>query len=94
MVVRLWRFPLSPGKEAAGLPARQPSRLAMEEKAETKAEELARLAQELIDLKRTLPEHCFGTQGYTGVHRATPTHWLKIEEIEERIKELQAEPDS
>ena len=66
----------------------------MAKKTETKAEELARLQQELKDLKGTLPEHCYGTQGYIGIHRATPRHWEKIEETEERIKRLQAELDS
>ena len=63
----------------------------MEGKGETKAEELARLKQELAELKRTLPEHCYGTKGYIGVHRATPAHWEKIEEAEDRIKRLQGE---
>ena len=63
----------------------------MAEKSETKAEELARLRGELAELKRTLPEHCYGTKGYIGVHRATPAHWMKIEETEDRIKQLQAE---
>ena len=60
----------------------------MEKKPETKEEELARLERDLEDLKKTLPEHCYGTKGYIGVHRATPAHWQKIEEIEERIKQL------
>jgi len=63
----------------------------MAKKQETKAEELARLQQELADLKGTLPEHCYGTKGYISVHRATPAHWQKIEETEERIKQLKAE---
>ena len=62
-----------------------------EEKAESKEEELARLQQELEDLRKTLPEHCYGTKGYIGVHRASPKHWEQIEETEERIKQLKAE---
>jgi len=63
----------------------------MSKKPETKEEELARLQQELKDLQSTLPEHCYGTKGYIGVHRATPQHWQKVEEAEERIKQLEAE---
>jgi archaellum component FlaC len=63
----------------------------MGRKNETKAEELARLEQELKDLLSTLPEHCYGTRGYTGVHHATPRHWEQIERTEERIKQLKAE---
>lgn len=63
----------------------------MAEKQETKEEELARLEQELKELKATLPEHCYGTKGYIGVHRATPQHWQKIEDIEDRIRQLKAE---
>ena len=60
---------------------------------ETNEEKLSRLEQELEDLKATLPEHCSGTQGYVDVHRASPTHWQKIEEIEEEIKKLKPELD-
>ena len=63
----------------------------MEKKQETKAEELARLEQELKELRRTLPEHCTGTKGYISVHHATPRHWQEIEETEERIEQLKAE---
>ena len=66
----------------------------MTKRPETKAEELARLEGELKDLKGTLPEHCFGAKGYIGVHRASVRHWEKIEEMEERIKQLKAELDS
>lgn len=66
----------------------------MENKPETKEEELARLQGELKELESTLPEHCYGTKGYIGVHRATPAHWQKIEEIEERIRELEEEVDT
>ena len=58
---------------------------------ETKEQRLSRLEQELKDLKATLPEHCYGTKGYIGVHRATPAHWQKIEEAEEEIKKLKEE---
>jgi len=58
---------------------------------ETKEQRLRRLEQELKDLKATLPEHCYGTKGYIGVHRATPAHWQKIEEAEEEIKKLKEE---
>ena len=42
-------------------------------------------------MKATLPEHCYGTKGYIGVHHATPAHWQKIEEVEEEISRLNAE---
>jgi archaellum component FlaC len=58
---------------------------------ETLEEKLARLEEELKDLKDTLPEHCAGTREYISVHRATPTHWQKIEDIEEEIKKLKEE---
>ena len=58
---------------------------------DTNEEKLSRLERELKDLKATLPEHCSGTKGYVGVHRATPDHWQKIEDIEEEIKKLKAE---
>ena len=63
----------------------------MAKKEETREEELARLAEELVELKKTLPEHCYGTKGYVGVHHATPAHWQKLEETEERIEQLKAE---
>ena len=55
----------------------------MAEKSETKA---ARLEQELNELRKTLPEHCHGTKGCVGVHRASVRHWEQIEQIEERIR--------
>ena len=57
---------------------------------ETNEELLSRLEQELARLKATLPEHCSGTNTYVGVHRASPTHWQRIEEIEEQIEQLKA----
>ena len=63
----------------------------MAKRNETKAEELARLEDELAELKATLPEHCYGSRGYVGVHHATPRHWEKIEQTEERIEQLKAE---
>lgn len=58
---------------------------------ETNEEKLARVQQELKDLKATLPEHCSGTESYVSVHHASVPHWLKIEELEEQIKKLQAQ---
>ena len=58
---------------------------------ETKAEKLSRLEQQLKNLRASFPEHCSGTQGYIGVHAASPAHWQKIEELEEEIGELKAE---
>jgi HPt (histidine-containing phosphotransfer) domain-containing protein len=63
----------------------------MQRKDETKQERLARLEDELQQLKSTLPEHCYGREGYISIHHATPEHWQKIEDIEEEIKELKAE---
>ena len=64
----------------------------------TRIEELLLLWQEgtisgeqLAELKDTLPEHCYGTEGYVSDHRATPEHWQKIEDLEEEIKKLKAE---
>lgn len=58
---------------------------------ETNEARLARLEQELADLKETLPEHCHGTDGYISDHRASPEHWQKIEDLEEEIEKLRAE---
>ena len=58
---------------------------------ETKKERLVRLERELADLKALLPEHCSGTDGYVGVHAASPTHWQRIEDLEEEIEKLKAE---
>jgi hypothetical protein len=66
-------------------------RIIVKSEQESAEEELARLETELSDLKGTLPEHCYGTKGYIGVHRASPAHWQKIEETEERIKELKSQ---
>ena len=63
----------------------------MQKKQETKQERLARLERELEDLKATLPEHCYGTEGYVSDHRATPEHWQKIEDAEAEIEKLKAE---
>ncbi|MBI5396034.1 MAG: hypothetical protein HZA91_12125 [Verrucomicrobia bacterium] len=63
----------------------------MQPESETKEDRLARLEKELANLKRLLPEHCYGTQGYISVHRATPSQWQKIEDTEEAIKKLKAE---
>lgn len=58
---------------------------------ETNEEKLTRLKQELQRLKSTLPEHCSGTETYVGTHAASAAHWLKIEELEEEIKKMEAE---
>jgi hypothetical protein len=63
----------------------------MEKDKETKQARLARLEKELQELKATFPEHCYGTEGYISVHRATPAHWQKIEELEEEISALKRE---
>jgi len=63
----------------------------MEKDQQTKPERLARLQEELHELKSTLPEHCYGTEGYISVHRATPAQWQKVEEIEEEISRLKEE---
>ena len=61
------------------------------EKSESKEARLARLQEELHDMKGTLPEHCFGREGHIAVHRATPAHWQKIEDLEDEIKQLKSE---
>jgi hypothetical protein len=58
---------------------------------ETPQDRLVRLERELADLKALLPEHCSGTDGYVGVHAASPTHWQRIEDLEEEIEKLKAE---
>jgi len=63
----------------------------MENKQESRQERLARLEQELADLKAALPEHCHGSEGYISDHRASPDLWDKIEQVEEEIKGLKAE---
>lgn len=52
-------------------------------------EDLKCLREELEDLKNRLPEHCYGTEGYIDVHRASPELWQKIEDLEGRIEQLQ-----
>lgn len=58
---------------------------------ETPKEKLARLEQELKDLSKTFPEHCYGTKGYIGVHGATPKHYQMMEDLEEEIRALKKE---
>ena len=57
---------------------------------ESKEEKLARLERELAGLKASLPEHCSGTDGYIGVHAASPQHWQKIEDLESEIEQLKS----
>lgn len=57
---------------------------------EEKSNQLERLEKELKDLKKSLPEHCYGKDGYINVHRASPELWQKIEDLEDKIKELKA----
>jgi hypothetical protein len=57
----------------------------------TKQERLSRLEEELKDLKATLPEHCYGTKGYTNVHHASAAHWQKIEDLEDEIEKLRTQ---
>ena len=52
---------------------------------------LVRLERELANLKASLPEHCSGTNGYVGVHAASPAHWQKIEDLEEEIEKLKSD---
>ena len=63
----------------------------MDQSQETKEQRFARLEKELAALKDTLPEHCYGADGYISDHRATPEHWQKIEDLEEEIQKLKAE---
>ena len=56
-----------------------------------KAKELADLEAKLKELKARRPEHCTGTDGFVGVHKASPELWAEIEEFEERIEKLKAE---
>jgi hypothetical protein len=60
---------------------------------ETNQEKLARLERELAQLKSTLPEHCSGATDYIEVHRASPAHWQKIEDLEAEIERLRIETD-
>jgi len=62
----------------------------MEKSEKESVKRLAQLREDLRELKATLPEHCAGTREYISVHRATPAHWQKIEEIEEEIKALES----
>ena len=62
----------------------------MKTEPETKQAKLARLQEELKDLKATLPEHCAGRTEFISVHHASLTHWQKIEELEDEITALKA----
>lgn len=63
----------------------------METDNQSKEQRLLELETRLADLKAKLPEHCHGADGYISDHRATPDHWLQIENTEEEIKTLKAE---
>ena len=63
----------------------------MDNKDESKQDKLARLQQELKNLKSSMPEHCSGHGGYVNVHRANPEQMQKIEDLEDEIDELKAE---
>jgi len=63
----------------------------MKTEPETKQAKLARLEEQLKDLKATLPEHCAGRTEFISVHHASLTHWQKIEELEDEITALKAE---
>lgn len=52
-------------------------------------EEREKLMGELEELKGRPPEHCSGTRGFVGIHRASPELLQRIEEIEERIRTLE-----
>ena len=58
---------------------------------QTNEEKLTELKDKLKKLKAMLPEHCAGTEAFISTHRASTDHWLKIEEVEEEIKTLEAE---
>lgn len=59
---------------------------------EEKRRQLERLEKQLKELKGRLPEHCYGKEGYIGTHRASPELWQKIEDLEDKIKEVKSEP--
>ncbi|MDD5772819.1 MAG: hypothetical protein PHX78_05050 [bacterium] len=63
----------------------------MANKNETKNEKLARLEKDLKEVKGTLPEHCYGKNGYIDYHNAPVSLWQKIEGLEEEIKVLKKE---
>ena len=63
----------------------------METNNQTKEQRLLELEKLLADLKAKLPEHCSGTDSYVSDHRATPDHWLQIENTEEEIRTIKAE---
>jgi len=63
----------------------------MTQDTKSKEERLAKLESQLADLKKLLPEHCSGTDGYVAAHAASPAHWQKIEEIEEQIAQIKKE---
>jgi peptidoglycan hydrolase CwlO-like protein len=50
--------------------------------------ELESLQKKLDALLKRRPEHCSGTDGFVGVHKASPELMAEIEEIEDRIANL------
>ncbi|HUT23212.1 MAG TPA: hypothetical protein VM492_02590 [Sumerlaeia bacterium] len=63
----------------------------MTTKEETKEEKLVRLEKGLQDLRTSLPEHCYGDDGFISIHRTSAEHWQKIEDLEGEIRNLRAE---
>ncbi|MEW6088231.1 MAG: hypothetical protein AB1498_08005 [bacterium] len=58
---------------------------------ETKKDKLVRLEKELEEAKKSLPEHCYGKNGYIDYHHAPASLWRKIEDLEEEIEKLKKE---
>ena len=63
----------------------------MDHSNESSKDKLARLQDELKDLKSLRTEHCSGTQEFMATHQTSIEHWQKIEDIEDEIKQLKAE---
>jgi chromosome segregation ATPase len=64
----------------------------MKRSTQDRKKRLAQLQEKLAQLKAALPEHCSGRKEYTDAHHATAAHWQKIEDLEEELKALEAEP--
>jgi hypothetical protein len=56
-----------------------------------KAEKLAKLQKDLAELKKNMPEHCAGAEGYISAHRTSIELWTKIDDLETEIAELKKE---